>query len=64
MEVKVKKQFFDYEIEAPRFVGQEFEMSEKRYEEPAKNLLDNHGVDVKDVVEVVKKKAGEASPAK
>lgn len=56
MEVKAKKQFFDYEIEAPRFVGQEFEMSEKRYEELTQNLLDNHGVDVKDVVEIIKKK--------
>lgn len=64
MEVKVKKQFFDYEIEAPRFVGQEFEISEKRYEELTQNLLDNHGVDVKDVVEIIKKKVGEVSPAK
>lgn len=64
MEVKVKEQFFDYEIEAPRFVGQEFEMSEKRYEELTQNLLDNHGVDVKDVVEIIKKKVGEVSPAK
>ena len=64
MEVKVKKRFFDYEIEAPRFVGQEFEMSEKRYEELTQNLLDNHGADVKDVVEIIKKKVGEVSPAK
>ncbi|WP_394404864.1 hypothetical protein [Streptococcus sp. 20-1249] len=63
--LKAKVDFHDWEAGFIRKAGTEFEMTDERYEEFVKHLEDQD-IDVKDVVEEIKKskKAAGGTPAK
>lgn len=65
IKIKVKQDFNDWQTGVRRLVGDVFEVSQERYDELKANLADQ-GVDIDDIVEIIKpsKKAAGEAPAK
>lgn len=65
IKIKVKQDFNDWQTGGRRLVGDVFEVSQERYDELKTNLAEQ-GVEIDDVVEIIKpsKKAAGEAPAK